>query len=152
MKIIFDIEKEIEEDTIHIRCKGLSDEILEIQKQIENILSKSKEIIVYKDDTEYYIKLDKVLFFETSDKDIILHTTDNIFTVKSKLYELQEILPDNFIRISKSTILNVSKVYAIQKNGFSNGMIEFLNTHKQVSVSRSYYKAFKLKMNNRRQL
>lgn len=40
-------------------------------------------------------------------------TEDREFIVKHKLYELEELLPDHFVRVSKSTILNACKVYSI---------------------------------------
>lgn len=150
MKIILDVHEDMQEDEIHIRCSELNEEILCIQKYLQSVLSKRKEILVYKDETEYYLALNQVLFFETSGREIIVHTTNQSYQVKYKLYELEELLPDNFVRISKSTIVNVSTVYAINRSSMSNGMIEFLNTHKQVSVSRSYYKNFRFVLEEKR--
>ncbi len=80
----------------------------------------------------------------------MLHTEKNSFIVKYKLYELEALLPSNFSRVSKSCIINIAKVYSIHRNSFSNAMIAFHNSLKQVSVSRSYYKDFKFRMDNRR--
>ena len=43
------------------------------------------------------------------------HTWDDLYQVKYKLYELEEILPGHFMRVSKSTILNLQKIYALHK-------------------------------------
>lgn len=150
MKIILDVQEDLEDDEIYIRCRELNQDIINIQKQLQSIASKKKEIVVYKEETEYYLSLDKVFFFETSGRGIILHTAVQTYLVKQKLYELEEMLPDNFVRISKSTIVNVSLVYAIRRNSVTGGMIEFPNTHKQVSVSRSYYKDFKFVLEEHR--
>ena len=64
-------------------------------------------------------------------------------TTDTKLYELEEILPRKFVRISKSSIVNSDKIYSIQKNLTASSLIEFKNTHKQIYVSRSYYKLLK---------
>lgn len=150
MKIILDVQEDIEEDEIYIRCKELNQDIVNIQKQLQSTISKKKELIVYRDETEYYLSLEQVLFFETSGRDIMLHTKNQAYLVKQKLYELEEMLPDNFVRISKSTIVNVSLVYAIKRNSVTGGMVEFQNTHKQVSVSRNYYKNFKFVLEEHR--
>ncbi|MFI3172395.1 MAG: LytTR family DNA-binding domain-containing protein [Eubacteriales bacterium] len=150
MKIILDVQENLEEDEIRIHCRELNDEIMEIQKYLQSAVSKRREIVVYKDENEYYLSLNDALFFETAGREIMLHTEENAFLVKYKLYELEEMLPDNFVRISKSTILNVSKVYAINRNGVTNGMIEFHNTHKQVAVSRMYYKNFRFRLEKKR--
>ena len=50
-----------------------------------------------------------VKVFETEEKVVYAHTKDDMFQVKYRLYELEEILPGYFMRISKSTILNAKK-------------------------------------------
>jgi DNA-binding LytR/AlgR family response regulator len=66
------------------------------------------------------------------------------------LYELEELLPGFFMRISKSAILNTNQVYAINRNLAASSVIEFRNTHKQVYVSRNYYKPLKNKLEEKR--
>jgi len=81
-----------------------------------------------------------ILFFETNGNSIDSHTENDAFQVKHKLYELEEILPSNFVRVSKSTILNINKIYSIDKNIVGVSEVQFYKTHKQVHVSRLYYK------------
>ena len=81
-----------------------------------------------------------ILFFETEDKWINVHTAEDIFQTRQKLYELEELLPRYFLRISKSAILNTHKVYSIHKNIAASSVVEFVDSHKQVFVSRNYYK------------
>ena len=42
---------------------------------------------------------------------------------------------------AKSAILNTRKVYSIHKNIAASSVVEFVDSHKQVFVSRNYYKA-----------
>ena len=67
-------------------------------------------------------------------------------TVKLKLYELEEILPRYFCRISKSTIANIKAIYALDKSFSGTSTVQFYNTHKQVHVSRHYYQLVKEKL------
>lgn len=150
MKIILEVQEGLEENEIRICCKELDEEILEIQKYLQSTISKKKEISVFKEETEYFVSLKDALFFETSGREIMLHTENNAFAAPYKLYELEEMLPDNFVRISKSTIVNISKVYSVNRNSVTGGMVEFPNTHKQVSVSRMYYKNFKYCLETKR--
>ena len=107
-------------------------------------------MLLFKNETEYYLNLDDILFFETGIQGIEAHTIDNIFQTKFKLYELEEILPRFFMRISKSAILNTNQVYAINRNLAASSVIEFRHTHKQVYVSRNYYKPLKNKLEEKR--
>ena len=84
-----------------------------------------------------------VLFFETEGGIIRAHTADDEFDVKFKLYELEEKLPRSFVRVSKSTILNIRKVYSITRNLTGASKVEFRDSHKIVYCSRNYYKSLK---------
>lgn len=150
MKIRIEVDKEIQEDEVIIRCKQLNDDVSNIQKALTDILSKKAQIIFYKNNSEYYIPLSEILFFETEESSISAHTIDNIYQAKYKLYELEDILPNNFMRVSKSTILNIDYIYSITKNLTSSSIVEFQNTHKKVYVSRHYYKLLKFKLLEKR--
>lgn len=150
MKIRIEVDREIQEDEVIIRCKQLNDDVTNIQKALTDILSKKTQIIFYKNNSEYYIPLSEILFFETEESSISAHTIDNIYQVKYKLYELEDILPNNFMRVSKSTILNIDYIYSITKNLTSSSIVEFQNTHKKVYVSRHYYKLLKFKLLEKR--
>lgn len=150
MKIRIEVDREIQEDEVIIRCKQLNDDVTNIQKALTDILSKKAQIIFYKNNSEYYIPLSEILFFETEESSISAHTIDNIYQVKYKLYELEDILPNNFMRVSKSTILNIDYIYSITKNLTSSSIVEFQNTHKKVYVSRHYYKLLKFKLLEKR--
>ena len=98
MKLRIELDNQIKENEIIIKCSELSEEITKIQNIIFELISEKKEMIFYKGNTEVY-------------------------QVKYKLYELEEILPQNFIRISKSTILNINHIYSITRNITSASLV-----------------------------
>lgn len=91
-----------------------------------------------------------ILFFETDGGMIYAHTVDDVFQTKYKLYELEELLPRTFLRISKSAIVNTDKIYSIHRNLTASSLIAFQHTHKEIYVSRSYYKLLKSKLEEKR--
>jgi len=149
VKIRIEIDDNLKEEEIIIRCSELNDSIKKIQQNIMET-SKKTNIVFYKENIEYYLPLDSILFFETSGNGIDAHTINDIYRIKNKLYELEEILSNNFIRISKSTILNTNHIYSINKNLTSSSIVQFNKTHKQVYVSRGYYKAMRQRLDERR--
>lgn len=90
-----------------------------------------------------------VLFFETDQNIIYAHTTEKAYETRYRLYELEELLPHTFIRISKSSIANVKEISAIEKSITSSRKISFFKTQKVVYVSRKYYPILKEKLNER---
>lgn len=146
MKLKIEIDENIEEDEILIKCKSMNENINEIQKYISKFKDNDLKITFYKDDIEYYISIYEILFFESSDDKIVAHTKDELYMVKFRLYELEEILPFEFIRVSKSTIVNVKYIFSVDKNIASASVVEFRNSHKKVYISRKYFNEFKARL------
>lgn len=149
LKIRIELDSNGEEEVI-IRCRELSSNIIELQQILTEATNKSKQMILYKNDTEYYLEIDQILFFETENSMVLAHTDKDVFETRMKLYELENILGGGFLRISKSAIVNINKIYAISRNLTASSVIEFQGTHKQIYVSRAYYKALKMKLEEKR--
>lgn len=145
LKIRVELDDSITEEEVIIRCRELTPEIVGLQKAISEQGEKFS-LSFFKDNIEYFFSIDSILFFETSDRSVDAHTASDVFQIKYKLYELENLLPKSFIRVSKSTILNVSRIYSIDKNITSSSLVSFEGTHKQIYVSRSYFKALKKRL------
>lgn len=150
MKIKIEIDESLSEDEVLIRCRGLTEQVTEIQKAVSEVVNTSKRFVFYRGNTEYYLALEEILFFETDGDGINAHTRDNIYQTKYKLYELEDLLPGCFMRISKSSIVNTNHIYSISRNLTASSVVAFTGTHKQVYVSRYYYKPLVNKLEEKR--
>ncbi len=146
MKIIVRVDNNIDNDIV-ILCKEKNSFV----KNIENYANSLNIIKIpfYKREQEYYMDLNKIIFFETDINNISAHTINDVYSIKYKLYELEDILPNNFIRVSKSSIVNINNIYSIKRNITSSSIIEFNNTYKKIYVSRFYYKNLKERLGNK---
>lgn len=115
MKVQIECDSGAEELQVLIRCRELDDQVKEIQQALSIIGKYRQQFVFYKGDTEFYMPLNEVLFMETDGNAIQVHTRDDIYQTRYKLYELEELLPGQFMRVSKSAILNTSHVYSITK-------------------------------------
>lgn len=140
MKVTIEVDETLSEESVVIKCKKLDERILRIQQALMEQASKDLTILLHKNEKEYYMPLEELLFFETENKEIRAHTKSDIYETQYKLYELEELLPGYFMRISKSTIVNINHIYLITKNITASSSVEFKDCHKQVYVSRNYYK------------
>lgn len=150
MKVRIENEEDLEEDEIIIRCRKLDERTQKIYNVLLEYTKGSQCLMLQKGNVEYYIQFDDILFFETFDHCISAHTANNVYETTYRLYELEELLPRNFMRVSKSTILNINHIYSISRNLTASSLIQFINTHKQVFVSRSYYKSLKFRLEEKR--
>ena len=147
MKLRIEITDGLPENEVIIRCGRVDDAVQKLHAYILDM--SAPKIVFYKGAQEYYLPLEDVLFFETEGEQVYAHTANDAFRVKHRLYELEELLPRAFVRASKGTIVNTSRIYAINHNLTSSSQIRFNGTHKQIYVSRYYYKPLKEKMNER---
>jgi len=150
MKIRIELDENLDEPEVVIRTSGITPEITQLQNMILEASKEQRRLEFYKGETRVYLVLDEVLFFETTDRGISAHTVDESYEIRYKLYELEEMLPRKFMRVSKSAILNTEKIFAIDRNITSSSEVSFRETRKQVFVSRHYYKALMERLNERR--
>jgi len=150
MKVRIEVRDDLEEEII-IRCKNLDANARKTQKYIESMPFTMPEITYYKEySNEYYMPVENIMFFETDAETVFAHTADDAYRVKYRLYELENFLPREFIRVSKSTILNIRHIYSIDRNIASASLVEFSKSYKQVYVSRFYYKNLRQRLDERR--
>lgn len=149
MKIRLDISSEYQDKEVIIRANKKDEEVAEILRNLQEIDTKLHNINGYLDNTVYSLSTQDILFFETNDRNVYAHTKDNAFLIHYRLYELEENLPDNFLRVSKSSILNVDEVKSLTQSVMGN-LIQFRDSYKQIYVSRRFLKKLKLKLNQRK--
>jgi len=149
VKIRLDISPDYQEKEVVIKAAQKDDEVQQIMDSIKDVAEKFNHLDGYIGETVYSLALKDVLFFETNDRNVYAHTTNNAFLIHYRLYELEENLPDNFLRISKSSILNVDEILSLSRSVTGN-LVEFKNTYKQVYVSRRFLHELKDKLKQRK--
>lgn len=150
MRITVEIDDSLTEEQVVIYCRELNNEVIAVQKRISEALMAEMRLPVAKGDMEYELLLSEIYFFETADAAVAVHTRDSIYETKLKLYELEELLPQSFLRVSKSTILNIRHIRAIRKNITGASEVNFAGTNKRAFVSRNYFKLLASKLEEKR--
>ncbi|MDF2512551.1 MAG: LytTR family transcriptional regulator [Herbinix sp.] len=150
MKVRIEIEESLEENEVIIRSSKLDESTQKIYNTLMELSKGSQHLLLYKGNVEYYLPLDQILFFETMDSGISAHTANQVYETSYRLYELEEMLPGYFMRVSKSTILNINHIYSVSRNLTASSEVQFYRTHKQVYVSRYYYKSLKIRLDEKR--
>lgn len=152
MKVRMEYISDMETSEIIIRVKEETREIEKLRQEIMNLINKKTNLIFYKDGKEFYFPLSQILFFETESNVVYAHTTNEVYQVKYRLYELEELLPSEFMRVSKSTILNINQIFSVDRTFASFNLVQFYKSHKQVYVSRMYYTNLKNRLREGRNL
>lgn len=103
-------------------------------------------VAAYKDNKNYNIYFKDIFYIEAVDNQTFIYTKDTFFEVKEKLYQLEAILSDHFIRCSKSMICNTKKIVSLEKEKNSR-LIANLSNDETIIISRGYTKDIKGKIN-----
>jgi DNA-binding LytR/AlgR family response regulator len=96
--------------------------------------------------TAYFVPKREVLFFETYDGKVYAHTKTGMLQTDLRLFELEQSLPYYFLRISKSTIVNVRMIASLKRELTGNGSVTFKESDKLAYFSRAYHKILKDKI------
>lgn len=150
MKVKIEIEEGLEEEEIVIRCSRLDDSIISLQNYISRQSSAKRCLSLKSGEKTFFVPIEEIYFFETEGRELRAHTADRMFSCDYKLYELEELLPGSFMRISKSSIANLDFVYSVTKNMTASSVMEFRESSKKTLLSRSYYKAVTERLNARK--
>ena len=144
MRIKIEFSDECEE--IVIRCRERDGRILEIERALDNILKGSSEMVLYSSGTEYFIPKGDILFFESEGDKIYARTAEKSYITDYRLFELEDLMPSYFVRISKSTIANVKAISSMRREVTGNGEITFKNCERRAYFSRNYYRKLRDKI------
>ncbi len=95
-----------------------------------------------KGDTEM-IYISQILYIEAVGRDVFAYKTSGVYRIRKTLYELEDDLKEKlFVRISKSTIVNIKAVKSIAPEDFRRVKL-LLRNGEYLIVSRSYANGFK---------
>ena len=97
MKIKIEVDENFIEEEIVIRCSALSPQVQAVQKAVSEVIAGSQRFVFYKGETEYYLPLEEILFFETDGGGVSAHMADSVYQTRYKLYKLQELLPEGSV-------------------------------------------------------
>ena len=139
MKCTIIIDKNREEEVI-IYAKEKSTLTDEIERLVND---NNLELIGY-DKSGEGVKLttDEVYCFTAEDNKIFAITEKDKLRIKCRLYQLEEILPEYFVKINQSCVANIRKIARFDTSVSGTLLIKFKNGYKDY-VSRSQVKAVK---------
>ncbi|GIN38089.1 LytTR family DNA-binding domain-containing protein [Heyndrickxia sp. FSL K6-6286] len=143
MQIKLIIDEKIEETEIQIHANTFTDEIEQIMKFLKS--SKTEVIDGYLQQEIYMLKISDIFFVYSEGTKVYFQTDEDEYESKLKLYEVEEILEKDFVRVNKSTLVNISKIsfMKMEKIGMMQLVMENGTT---AHVSRKYLKNLKKRL------
>ncbi len=144
MKIQLIIDEKFQETEVQICAKEYNDQIERLMKQLQ-LAQKVTVLDGYLQQEIHMLKIKDIYFIYAEGSKVYLQTTEHEFESKRKLYELEEMLSNDFVRVSKSTLVNIDKIASIQMGRIGSTEI-VLDDESSVHVSRKYLKELKSRL------
>ena len=110
MKIKIFIDKDRDEEVV-----VYAHERNALVDKIERLVNGNDNIIAKLDRTMYNLELTDVVCFTSENNKVFAQVGKGKFEVEEKMYELEETLPENFLKINKSCIANIEKIWVESK-------------------------------------
>ena len=127
-------------ELLEIQCHSVSEEVREI---VAFVKSRQGQLTGIADERQYEISISDIFYIESVDNKAFIYTKSKVYETRQKLYELEELLSKkHFLRVSKSTLLNLMKVSAI-KPALNSRFTAVLQSGEQVVITRKYVPALK---------
>ena len=149
MKVQLFVSKDLEEPYAEIYTDVLTDNIQKAMVLLENETEEEEEgtvdnsiLAVKKGQDIVLLDFEDIFMIRVEDKQTKVFTENKDYLVKKPLYQIEESLDSNFVRVSKTTIVNLRKIKRVAPSLRGMMFIELKNGLKD-NISRKYLADFK---------
>ena len=141
MKVNLFVSGDVKEPYADIHTNELTDNVLKARSLLEG--DDSKDMLAVKKGSDIVLlEFKEIFMIRVEDKQVNVHTINKQFRIKKPLYQIEQDLPSDFVRISKTTIINLKKIERVAPSLKGMMFIELKNGLKD-NISRKYLPDFK---------
>ena len=135
MKVKIQVEPAIPEDYVEFHVRQVTEEV----SKLAEIIEKHDSVLTGTDqyDRTVMIQPDEIVALHAEKKWCRIFTETADYSCRKRLYELEEILGPEYMRISKSIIVNVRKIESVEAV-FNGMMLLHMKNESKEYVSRTY--------------
>lgn len=141
MKVNLFVSRDVEEPYADIHTNELTDNVKKAISVLES--DDSNDMLAVKKGSDIaLLELNEVFMFRVEDKQVKVYTENSEYLIKKPLYQVEETLDSDFVRISKATIVNLKKIERVAPSLKGMMFIQLKNGLKD-NISRKYLPDFK---------
>ena len=142
MKVNLFVSRDIDEPYADIHTNELTDNVTKAISILES--DESNDLVAVKRGSDIaLLELSEIYMFRVEDKQVKVYTQNEEFFIKKPLYQVEEALDSDFVRISKTSIVNLKKIQRVAPSLKGMMFIELKNGIKD-NISRKYLPDFKM--------
>ena len=142
MKLELNIDEKVKETLVVVSANKIGKEV---QNLINYIEYSSEYLVGIVEDKASIIDIGEIIRVYIEDRKTFVVTLKDTYVVKKKLYEVENMVTRNFIKISQSEIANIKFIKNLDFSNTGTIVIKYKNSDISY-VSRRMIKEFKLKL------
>lgn len=142
MKLELNIDEKVKETLVVVSANKIDKEV---QNLINYIEYSSEYLIGIVEDKASIIDIDEIIRVYIEDRKTFVVTLKDTYVVKKKLYEVENMVTRNFVKISQSEIANIKFIKNLDFSNTGTIVIKYKNSDISY-VSRRMIKEFKFKL------
>lgn len=143
MKVECKISADYKEPYAVLHISKMTETVAEIISMLEKENTSPPTLAATKDKKTYFIRPEDISLVRTEGREIVCYDKrKNRYLLDKPLYELEHMLENYFVRISKSAIVNINHISHAEAS-FNGTMELVLKNGATDYISRSYRKSFK---------
>ena len=141
MKVNLFVSRDIEEPYADIHTNELTDNVAKAMSILES--DESSDMVAVKKGSDIaLLQMDEIFMFRVEDKQVKVYSENSEYLIRKPLYQVEETVSSDFVRISKTTIVNLKKIERVAPSLKGMMFIELKNGLKD-NISRKYLPDFK---------
>jgi len=140
MRLIMCERQDLEKPEVTIAYREMTESVKRVSDFVRYV---EQTILCKKENEDFMVPVSEIYYVESVDKKTFLYCETAVFQSNYKLYEVENMLSHtSFVRVSKSTILNIEKLRGVKT--LANSKLEaMLSNGERVCVTRKYLKDIK---------
>lgn len=142
MKLELNIDEKVKETLVVVSANKIGKEV---QNLINYIEYSSEYLVGIVEDKASIIDIGEIIRVYIEDRKTFVVTLKDTYVVKKKLYEVENMVTRNFVKISQSEIANIKFIKNLDFSNTGTIVIKYKNSDISY-VSRRMIKEFKLKL------
>lgn len=150
MKVTFKFIEKNKNEQVLFEVHQKNDFLEEIANLLENYQVKQISVKDFNKNQTVFVNMLDIIYIEYIDRKCFFYTKDKVYEKRVTLNKLIPELSEEFIQVSKNTLINIYSVKEIKSSILNGNLYCLLLNKEEILVSRHFSKSFKEKIQTKK--
>ena len=138
MKVTERVIKNPEDEGVILEYVNMSSDFAEIKEYVQH---KGETIMAYTQNKEcVQVRIEDILYFEALEGSVFAYTANDIYEIRSRLYQVEEKVSRSWLRrASKNMLVNVEHIVSV-RTALNGRLYAKLENEEEILITRKYAK------------